>query len=209
MKNREFLSGILGFGLLTIFGVGLFLIIRWLVEKVSTLQSQTSSAIIAGAVAIVLAVMSHAVQLYLTRKRETEEAQRPAKIELYETFMEHWFDAMNNVRTAFGQDRPAQIDEETLQAQHKIMQRMILWGSDEVTIAYRRFWRALLRVEEPDDMEELMARLEDLLFAFRHDLGHRNKGLDRADLLSLFINDIEKMDLSRFPRPRQKTSVAQ
>ena len=33
---------------------------------------------------------------------------------------------------------------------------------------------------------------EDLLFAFRRDLGYSNKGLKRGDLLAQFILDIDK-----------------
>jgi hypothetical protein len=46
----------------------------------------------------------------------------------------------------------------------------------------------------------MMSKFEDLLFAFRKDLGHRNRNLDRKHLLSLFINDIHAVDLSDFPR---------
>src|SRR5688572_24087221 len=95
MKTRDTLNVILGLAFLGVIGVGLFWSIRWIVDRVSTLESQTSSAIIAGAVAILIAVIGHAFQATWNRRREIEEAQRLAKTELYESFMDNWFTVMN------------------------------------------------------------------------------------------------------------------
>lgn len=168
-------------------------------ERASTLESQTSSAIVAGAVAILIAAMGHAFQATWNRRREIEEAQRPAKVELYESFIDNWFTVMNIGRQETAQTLNARQQAKLTETQGRITQKMLLWGSDEVISAYQRWWRVALRASDGSNHEEFMARFEDVLLAFRHDLGHKNKGLARTHLLSLFINDVEKLDPSKYP----------
>jgi hypothetical protein len=198
VKSRETLNLVLGLGILAAAGAGLFLLIRWVVERASTLESQTSSAIIAGAVAVLIAAMGHAFQVTWNRRRQIEEAQRPAKTELYEEFIDNWFTVLNIGRQDTTQSVTARKQAKFGETQSKITQKMILWGSDEVISTYQRWWRVAQRADVGSSNEELIVRFEDVLFAFRRDLGHKNKGLDRAHLLSLFINDIEKLDLSKY-----------
>ena len=38
-----------------------------------------------------------------------------------------------------------------------------------------------------------MFQTEKIFYAIRHDLGHKNKNLERGDILRLFINDIDEV----------------
>lgn len=206
MKNRNLWNGLLGLTVVILIAAGLFLFIRWVVEKVSTLESQTSAAVIVGSVTILVAVMGHAVQVFITRQREREEARREAKTELYEAFMVHWFKVMQIGKQSGTQGQSGRIDTKTLGTQNEITQRMILWGSDSVIVAYGDLWRAVLNQQGVKNPHEMLARFEDVMFAMREDLGHKNKGLDRRDLLSLFITDADSQEFDKFPRSRNRKS---
>lgn len=204
MNRRDFWNGLLGLAIVISLIVGLFAFLRWVVDKVSTLESQISVAIIAGSVTVLVAIMSHAVQVFITRQQEREAAQRAAKTALYESLVTHWFNVMNIGKQDNKQGQNVRVDSKTIQTQNQITQKVILWGSDSVITSYRRWWRMVLRAGDDTNPAELFARFEDVLFALREDLGHRNKGLDRKDLLSLFINDIDDVNLQDYPRAGDK-----
>lgn len=199
MKSRDAFNVLVGFPFLSAVAVGLFLLIHWMVERFSTLESQTSSAIVAGVAAVLVAAMSHLYQGLWNRRRAIEEAQRPAKIELYQEFISNFFDVMNVERQDTAQSHHACRQAKLEERQQKITQKMILWGSDDVISAYGRWWRIAQQAGDDSHQDELFARLEDMLLAFRRDLGHKNRDLDRKEILSLVFDDIEKLDFSKYP----------
>ena len=58
--------------------------------------------------------------------------------------------------------------------------------------AFVDFKRHAPDVQAKADPEEILFLTEKLLFAIRRDLGHKNKNLKKGDILSIFVNDIEK-----------------
>lgn len=70
---------------------------------------------------------------------------------------------------------------------------ILVWGSNDVLNAYQDF-RKLGNLDSnsaDDDKFRLVYAMEDLILAMRKDLGHSNKGLNRGDILRLFVNDID------------------
>lgn len=70
---------------------------------------------------------------------------------------------------------------------------ILVWGSNDVLNAYQDF-RKLGNLGSniaDDDKFKLVYAMEDLILAMRKDLGHSNKGLNRGDILRLFVNDID------------------
>jgi hypothetical protein len=79
----------------------------------------------------------------------------------------------------------------------------MIWGSDDVFKEFATFRRQSVALAAKRQQtlpqgelsaESLQALLtfEKLLYAIRADVGHKNKGLVEGDLLSLFVNDIDK-----------------
>jgi hypothetical protein len=68
----------------------------------------------------------------------------------------------------------------------------MIWGSDPVILElalWRRFNAQNVDKENPVATLQGFARL---FLAMRADLGHDNKGVTQYELLSLFVNDIDK-----------------
>lgn len=203
MRRKQAINSLIG--LLSLSTVIAILIwgLRWIIEQFGSLESETSAAIIAGSVTIVVAIAGNAFQVYMTRQKEREEARRAAKTQLYESFMSHWFKVMG-VGTQSGNDgQSGRLNAKVLSDQNQITQKMILWGSDQVVTAYQDWWLAAKQGDR-ENIHEMFVRFEDLLFAVRNDLGHTNKGLERSALLSLFIHDVETLDVSQYPRSRSR-----
>ena len=73
-------------------------------------------------------------------------------------------------------------------------QRAMVWASDDVLSAWIAFRGASIDAAQSSNATttSLMFKYEALIEAIRKDLGHKNKGLTRGKLLSLFVNDIDK-----------------
>jgi hypothetical protein len=69
----------------------------------------------------------------------------------------------------------------------------MVWGSDEVLAGWVK-WRRLLINEAAVKENPIRSMLlyEELIFAIRRDLGHKNKSLVTGDILALFVNDIDE-----------------
>ena len=65
---------------------------------------------------------------------------------------------------------------------------LTLWGSNKVVKKWLRYRKASLEDMSP---ENSLLLLEDIIYEIRKDVGQR-KRLGKGDMLSIFINDIEK-----------------
>lgn len=66
---------------------------------------------------------------------------------------------------------------------------LTLWGSNKVVKKWLRYRKASLEGISP---ENSLFLLEDIIYEIRKDVGRR-KRLVKGDMLSIFINDIEKI----------------
>ncbi len=153
---------------------------------ITSLDSGVAAAVIAASATILVSVFS----LIWSRRKEQqlarEEAHREHKRAVYEEFFDFWF-------TMFAPDAPEKTETEIQQFAASWTPKLLLWGSGEMLAAYGKF-RATALLENADAKQQglvMMAALEDLIFAIRKDLGHSNNGLKQADVLRLFINDID------------------
>ena len=77
--------------------------------------------------------------------------------------------------------------------------QLALWASEPAIREYVTY----MRHDREEDVT--MLEFEQILFAFREDLGHSNKGLQRGDLLHLFVKGVEKL-LREEKQARQRRS---
>ena len=66
----------------------------------------------------------------------------------------------------------------------------VIWASDEVIKK-----RAAFRTLANDDGKQNARLIADLFLAMRADLGHDVGGMSQSDILSVFINDVEKLSV--------------
>lgn len=126
---------------------------------------------------------------YYERKRKIEQEIREKKIPMYVEFVEFWFRVLYS-KNITGK----KIEEkEMIEFFSDFTQKVMVWGSDEVLILWSRYRRTFVDIEDPKNVSpEKLFDFEDLLMAIRKDMGHKNKGVIKGDLLGLFINDIDK-----------------
>jgi membrane protein implicated in regulation of membrane protease activity len=177
---KQFLLSLFSLAILFTFFGGFIWAIWRLLAAVST---EIAAAIIAAAATVLVSVLTLVLSKRYEHKREIEQEHRKQKTPVYEDFIAQLFKMMMG-----GKYGTAPVSEEELMMFFSsFSQKMLVWGSDKVVQQYITYRRG-----GTSDGIQHMIKLEDLLYAIRADLGHKNAGLKQGDLFAMFINDIDK-----------------
>lgn len=184
---------LIGTIIIAVIGVGGWLALRYLWttlrEPFVGLQKEVVAAIVAAVATVLVSVFSVVVTKYYDRKRVIEQEIREKKIPMYVEFVEFWFNTLYAKRIT-GKDM---TEKEMVQFFNAFTQKLMIWGSDEVLTLWSRYRRGFTGVQDTESISpEKLFEFENLLMAIRKDMGHRNNGVIKGDLLGLFINDIDR-----------------
>lgn len=169
------------FGL--VFVWSLYVLVRLLVGRVSSINPTVGAAIVAGLVA----TFGYLYTQYQTKLREIAEAHRTHKVEVYGYLLQ-----VIEIMAQMPEENPLAgrydfpVDKTGLLA--KFNSGVIAWGSPEVIY----LWLRVRHVRSGETSDALMA-LDSLLWEIRSDLGNSNYGLLRGDLVSLFFKNPENI----------------
>lgn len=81
-------------------------------------------------------------------------------------------------------------DKDMLEDVLNFSKELTLWGSNKVIKKWIEFRNT--DYSNPEDYNNILYNLEDIIIEIRKDMGHKKFGLNKGDILSFFIND--KMD---------------
>lgn len=157
-----------------------------LIDLFAAVDPDYGVALIAAAVTIILSVLSIILSRYFEAQAIVRKEHREKKIPVYEDLLA--FMSKMSMGTKTGN---SPTEKEMIEFMYKFTQQSMVWAADEVLNAWIKFHRTSLDEDaKAKDPSQLMFQYEDLIRAIRKDLGHKNKGLNKGNLLSLFINDI-------------------
>ena len=164
----------------------IFLGIRTAWRSFQGLENQVAAAVVAASATVLVSVLSVTVTRLWERHNERERELRAKRVPVYERFISEWLGLMLN-------SRGGQLDEERAKEFFiTLTPDILVWASDEVLVQWSRERRRWTQVAEQGNAMEMMFRFEDLLLTIRRDLGHSNKGgVERGDVLGLWVNDID------------------
>ena len=191
-KFLNFINIVLGFILIALMGWGIIAFLRLYWRSVTSLEPNLASAIIAASATMIVAVLTVVIAKYYERKQEIENQQREKKIEVYEQFMEKWFDKLLVMSQNKDKSKNVLDDEEFVQFLSEFTRKLILWGSNGVVKKYSFFRQGSLTPEQNSSPYAILYNFEQVLFEIRKDIGHSNQTLKSGDLLTLFINDLQQ-----------------
>jgi hypothetical protein len=161
-----------------------YLLLKAGAAAVYSLDSGSTAAVVTAAVAGFISV----VTVVLSKRYEANQAAlaeiRAKKVPVYERLLNFMF------RVIMGGKTGKVVPPEEMEAFFAdFTQQFMIWASTDVLKAWGKF-RVFSASE--GDATEAMFLIEDVVREIRKDLGHRDRGLGRGDVLSLFINDIHK-----------------
>lgn len=168
---------------------GVFLAAKASFRVVTSLDSDIAVAIIAASATVFVSVLS----LVLGKIHETRIAiqkdLRERKVPAYEGLLSSVFQMLMGDKIG----KPIS-EKEMLKFFFEYNNKMMIWGSDAVLADWSK-WRKMLIASADSGGNGLvpaMLQYEKLILSVRRDLGHKNAGLNRGDILALFINDLDK-----------------
>lgn len=140
-------------------------------------------AVVAAVMTGALAILSLGVQRYFEQQREDARIRRERMAPIYEQLVKQ-------LHLAAG-GSAEQSDIETFFGE--LAQSLQLWGAPPVIKAFNA-WRSATTESVAEDgvAIRMFFAYEDLLLVTREDLGISNDGLERGDLLRIFVNDLDE-----------------
>lgn len=184
MINRTKKTLSFTFGISLIFG-GAFLIYKIAAaffSYISAIPKEIGAALIAGTATILVATLTVVVAKYFERKRELDALHREKKTEIYNEFLQGFFDTYFST----AEDSPTQSPEDLVKFMREFMRKLLLWSGPEPIAAFVR-WKDHLSKGTPDARTLLLT--EEFILAIRKDLRHSNEGMQKGFFAKLVLRN--------------------
>jgi hypothetical protein len=186
-KSVRPLVKLVSFLVLLGFLAAVFFVGRWLVAYLRGLNSEVAKTLLPASIAVVGSVTAVAVGKYYEVRAAIWKELRDRKAPVYEQIVTRLFSIF--FAEKMGEAKPTEAD--FVKFFVSSTEKLIVWGSDEVLVQFSRFRQLAITQEAERDSAKVMFLYEDFLRAIRADLGHKNKGVGRGEILRLFINDVD------------------
>lgn len=195
----QFVSMLCGFAL--IFGAGslLWLVAARLLTFLESANPSVSAAIV-GAMATVLVGVGGALYTQSQiKKREIEEAHRARKVEIYKEFLDIAARMMAEGNENVSLKPPSQ--QELVDFLVGFKTNVVLWGSPKVINAQLNFQKV------SSEGGHVLKAVDQLYKAIREDIGLSNRGLNRHQLVKIYLSNPDEMDeMSASNKALQRTN---
>lgn len=152
---------------------------EWIFTALFAINPTLAVGFIAAASTIIVSISSVLISKYKEQQITIRNQHREKKIPIYEELLTFLFKMMRAVK-----DQETPSDEELLDFMFSFTPKLIVWGADDVILAYLKFQKS---AQNPT---KLNFDIEEIWLAIRKDLGHSNCGITRGTLLSLIVSDI-------------------
>ncbi|PKG48692.1 hypothetical protein CXF87_17150 [Halomonas sp. MES3-P3E] len=158
------------------------------------------SAAIVGAMATVLVGVGGALYTQSQiKKREIEEAHRARKVEIYKDFLDIAARMMAEGNESVSLKPPTQ--QELVDFMVGFKTNVVLWGSPKVINAQLNFQKI------SSEGGNVLKAVDHLYKAIREDIGLSNRGLDKYQLVKMYLSNPDEMDeMSASNKALQRTS---
>lgn len=154
-------------------------------EVISKMDAVVIVALISSAVSIVSVVISSIISKIIEYRQKTKRYLYEKKEEPYMEFIEMIYKIQKQTK-----EGTRSSNQEIINDISSFSQKLTLWGSNKVIKKWLCFReKSLSSIENSADNLFL---LEEIIFEIRKDMGQKNRGLDKGDILSFFVNDIKK-----------------
>lgn len=169
-----------------VLGNGVEQLVVFLKRFVSTTDKVIIVAMITGTVSIIGVVFTSVIAKIIDYRYNVKKYLYDKREVPYEQFISMIYTIMEDVKKP---EKARMTDLEMTKKVAEFSKGLTLWGSNKVVKKWLKYRKASL--SNPNS-ERLLLLLEDIIYEIRRDVGQRRK-LGKGDMLSFFINDIEKI----------------
>jgi hypothetical protein len=161
-------------------------LVVWIIGKISdylrSMPKELAAPLITGAATVLVATATVMLGRYFERKKEIDALYRDKKTEIYDQFLQKFFDLFFNGASTTSQ----QIEEDLVPFLRDFTRKLVLWSGPEVIAAFVK-WKDHLAKGRPD--AQTLFLTEQFLLAIRNDLRHPSKGLQKGFFARLFLQN--------------------
>lgn len=167
-------------------GNGIEHLVDFLKKFVSTTDKVIIVAMITGMVSIVGVVFTSVIAKIIDYRYNVKKYLYDKREKPYEQFISIIYTIMEDTKKPVNEQM---TESDKFRMMSDFSKGLTLWGSNKVVKKWLRYRKASLEDMSP---ENSLLLLEDIIYEIRKDVGQR-KRLGKGDMLSIFINDIEKI----------------
>lgn len=165
---------------------GIEYLVVFLKRFVSTTDKVIIVAMITGMVSIIGVVFTSVIAKIIDYRYNIKKYLYDKREIPYEQFISIVYTIMEDAKKPI-EEQMSESDKFRMMSEFS--KGLTLWGSNKVVKKWLRYRKAALEDMSP---ENSLLLLEDIIYEIRKDVGQR-KRLGKGDVLSIFINDIEKI----------------
>ena len=189
---KNFILPVIGIILVCLIILALYFFTKKIWSIFCGLNATVAAGIIAASATIIVSVISISLAKHFEHKAIIAKEHRDKKIPVYEELLEFIFLKMF-LPLKTKNTQPS--EEEMGKFMMDFIQKIIVWGSDEVVESLYQFRQGgfALKKQAVEPQVDIMVKMTNLLLAIRKDLGHKNKNINEEKLLGLFINDLDQI----------------
>jgi len=195
---RTILPVVIVLGFIAAAAFGVWIAFSSLLTWITAQESQIGAAIIAFVSTVGGGIGAVLIAQQRSKSREIAESHRPKKIKIYSNFITTM---IGIIRKHKGSD--TNVLENSKEIQNFFFDfttQIVLWGSPGVL---RHYAELMKQGQAPNPNLNLILIMDDMMQAMRKDIGLRNRGLSRGDLMKMFLTDPESLD-NVFENPTRK-----
>lgn len=186
--KNQIRSVLIGMAVVLASGAGIYFFISALIDKLASIDSDTSKALIGAGVTVFAATLTIVGGKLLEQKIKIKQEVRSKKVPIYEEQMEVIF----KILLASKKGNKNIKENEMIKAFTKFTEKLIIWGGSEVIKTWEEFRLHPWEGADNNTAIEGFMKFEKFVFALRKDLGNENSNLEDGDLLKMFINDFDE-----------------
>lgn len=148
-------------------------------------------------IASIITIIGYFISKHIEKSKIIEQQIRNQKLPVYEEFINFLIETTKKTKT----NKP--ISDKEIKEIGIFFTKMnvnsILWLSDKTLKSYSNWKNELItfsniETQSNHDISKVFHSLETLILDIRKDIGHKNKNINKGDILSLFINDLHKIN---------------
>lgn len=187
MKNKckEVLNILLGLIIIVvIIYVSLIVIMKFIdfMITVISIMSNYDAVILVALLTGFLSILGIIISKFLEYRQKKQLYLYEKKEKAYASFIKMVYKMQECIKK--GEDYS---DKDMLEDVLNFSKELTLWGSNKVIKKWIEFRNT--DYSNPEDYNNILYNLEDIIIEIRKDMGHKKFGLNKGDILSFFIND--------------------
>lgn len=156
-------------------------------DKITQIASKTDAVIIVtmitGSISLITVIISSIISKIIEFKQTTKRYLYEKREQPYSEFISMVYKIQKKAK-----EGEMYSEKELTKDLNEFSEKLTLWGSNKVI----KKWLKFRKLSQQGEKINNLFTLEEIIYEIRKDMGQKKHTLQKGDILSFFVNDIEK-----------------